>query len=546
MKLAKSLLLGSATAFVAVAGANAADLPSKKAAPVNYVKVCDAYGAGFYTIPGTDTCIKVGGRVRADYAFVPKQDIYTQATGAPLTWGKTGTSGPDYTKTVFDPSSSAGKAAAGLQQTGWETRGRVDMDARTATAYGTVQTVFSTRLARTTGSLANASGADSSGASPTLEAAYIRFAGFTFGVARDNFAYMPSRFYGAGHWGSFANGAKQIAYTAALGGGFSATIALQDPVDTTLGGFDYTSIQSTSNKNSFGTRGPVDENIPQVNARIDLEQGWGNLSLAGAARYIHSASTSRDNVQTSTGFYIKDPVSGDNGIYDRFNVNKTAYALGLGTKFNLPMIASGDALWLTAAWARGMTEYTTNWSSFKSSAYKRDVGGFQLNHPSYVYTGSSYTGATAPGISLVDSWNVAGVFDHYWAPQWRQSFLASYGKVKAPSAAKNCANGIDLSVNGAGGAASTSATSTAINGCFGDAQVWNVGSQVAFLPTKDFEIGVELLYANTKYNAPDGGWGLKTTDKIFGSSCYANAAGDSKATCSSHNVTGRLRVERTF
>jgi len=39
MKLAKSLLLGSATAFVAVAGANAADLPSKKAAPVNYVKI---------------------------------------------------------------------------------------------------------------------------------------------------------------------------------------------------------------------------------------------------------------------------------------------------------------------------------------------------------------------------------------------------------------------------------------------------------------------------------------------------------------------------
>ncbi|MBX9740438.1 MAG: porin, partial [Beijerinckiaceae bacterium] len=65
MKLVKSLLLGSATAFVAAAGAQAADLPSRKAAPASYVKVCDAYGAGFFYIPGTDTCIKIGGRVRA-------------------------------------------------------------------------------------------------------------------------------------------------------------------------------------------------------------------------------------------------------------------------------------------------------------------------------------------------------------------------------------------------------------------------------------------------------------------------------------------------
>ena len=59
MTLAKSLLLGTAAGFAVVAGAQAADLPSRKAAPANYVKICDAYGAGFYTIPGTDTCLRV-------------------------------------------------------------------------------------------------------------------------------------------------------------------------------------------------------------------------------------------------------------------------------------------------------------------------------------------------------------------------------------------------------------------------------------------------------------------------------------------------------
>ncbi|NBS02452.1 MAG: porin, partial [Rhizobiales bacterium] len=52
MKLTKSLLLASVAGFAAVASAQAADLPSKKAAPVEYVKVCPTYGPGFFYIPG--------------------------------------------------------------------------------------------------------------------------------------------------------------------------------------------------------------------------------------------------------------------------------------------------------------------------------------------------------------------------------------------------------------------------------------------------------------------------------------------------------------
>ena len=68
MKMVKSLLLGSAAGLVAMAGAQAADLPVK-AKPVQYVKICSLYGAGFYYIPGTDTCIKIGGYVRAEVNF---------------------------------------------------------------------------------------------------------------------------------------------------------------------------------------------------------------------------------------------------------------------------------------------------------------------------------------------------------------------------------------------------------------------------------------------------------------------------------------------
>ena len=66
MKMVKSLLLGAAAGFVAMTGAQAADLPVK-AKPVQYVKICTLYGDGFYYIPGSDTCIKFSGYVRADY-----------------------------------------------------------------------------------------------------------------------------------------------------------------------------------------------------------------------------------------------------------------------------------------------------------------------------------------------------------------------------------------------------------------------------------------------------------------------------------------------
>ena len=63
----KTLLLGSAAALLMAGGAQAADLSI--AAPVDYVRVCDAFGVGYWYIPGTDTCLKIGGYVQFDIRF---------------------------------------------------------------------------------------------------------------------------------------------------------------------------------------------------------------------------------------------------------------------------------------------------------------------------------------------------------------------------------------------------------------------------------------------------------------------------------------------
>src|SRR5688500_17013056 len=79
----KSLLLGSAAALVAVSGARAADaVVIAEPEPMEYVRVCDTYGVGFYYIPGTETCLKVSGYLRYDIGVGARgiQDTHDKST----------------------------------------------------------------------------------------------------------------------------------------------------------------------------------------------------------------------------------------------------------------------------------------------------------------------------------------------------------------------------------------------------------------------------------------------------------------------------------
>ena len=82
----RNLILGSAAGLLAISGAQAADLPVKAKA-VEYVRICSLYGAGFFYIPGTDTCIKLGGYLRVDTT------VNGGAHGAPA-WNGDRSAGP--------------------------------------------------------------------------------------------------------------------------------------------------------------------------------------------------------------------------------------------------------------------------------------------------------------------------------------------------------------------------------------------------------------------------------------------------------------------
>ena len=143
MTFTKSILLGAAAAITGVASAQAADLPSRKSAPVEYVRICDAYGAGYFFIPGTQTCL----RIRA--AFARTTPMFPRRTSARLR---------HQLAVLRRPASALASRAEAQHTLGWEARGRIAFDARTQTAWGTVQTVALLRMSRTTGVIASSDG----------------------------------------------------------------------------------------------------------------------------------------------------------------------------------------------------------------------------------------------------------------------------------------------------------------------------------------------------------------------------------------------------
>src|SRR5258708_28540861 len=134
MRPVKRVLLGSAAGVFAVAGAQAADL-AVKAKPVEYVKVCSLYGAGFWYVPGTDTCIKIG-------AFVKLQLQEHMNSGGPFLMGAAANGAGD----------AGGRSdRVDTSQFSFNNRSAVSFDMRTQTEYGTLRSYFDA-FSQTTGS----------------------------------------------------------------------------------------------------------------------------------------------------------------------------------------------------------------------------------------------------------------------------------------------------------------------------------------------------------------------------------------------------------
>jgi len=228
----RSLLLGSAAALAAATSANAADAVfAPEPEPVEYVRVCDAYGAGFFYIPGTETCLQVSGYV----------------------WYQIGATSDDGLG-VSDTQNYWGFAPDGWNKS---VRARVNFDARSETEWGTLRSYI--RLQ------ADWNGVGDGGV--TADQAYIELGGLRMGYTESAWAETVNGIssYGSHSWGGLYYGYQQralIQYNFASNGVFG-TISLEDDA---LAGEGY---------------------MPDVVGLIGYQGGWG--AVWARAAYDESA-----------------------------------------------------------------------------------------------------------------------------------------------------------------------------------------------------------------------------------------------------------------
>ena len=258
MTLMKSILLGSATGLVAVAGAQAADLPTKKAAPAaaNYVKVCSIPGGAGFVIPGSETCLQFSG-------FVAVEAIYVQRKNGTLS-----------------------------DRFGLDGRGSLTFDAYTNTAWGLLQSE-----ARFDGNGGGASvpGNFSTGGGMGLDHAWFHIAGFEGGVAAGSYFNQSGLGTISDNFGAPDVGGKAyLGYTASFGGGFSAGVAIEDATGRR---------QAATGDVFAGTR------YPDLSAKLGVAQTWGSASLSGTIHRTSLDATSASGAATYMGWGVAGAVS---------------------------------------------------------------------------------------------------------------------------------------------------------------------------------------------------------------------------------------------
>ncbi|RWA73409.1 MAG: porin [Mesorhizobium sp.] len=225
----KSLLLGSAAALIAVSGARAVDAVTvAEPEPAEYVKICDVYGSGYFYIPGTETCLRIGGYIRYDIGFgdiAGHQDV------------------PD-------------RMGDGTHDT-YHKLARFTLKTWTGqeTELGTLRTYTENRF-----NFGDGWDEEDSGSQWSLNFAWIQLGGFRVGkdeTAWDTFSgYAGSVIEDSlvGYGGDFDT--NLIQYTFDAGNGFSAVVSLEDGDGANT----------------------IDSYIPHMVGGVKYTQGWGGVS----------------------------------------------------------------------------------------------------------------------------------------------------------------------------------------------------------------------------------------------------------------------------
>ena len=554
MTLIKSLLLGSAAGIVAVATAQAADLPTRKAAPVEYVRVCNVGGITGWTLPGSDTCVKLsgyitaqfeGGNLSTQYNYGSIGDAYTAATTtlappipavvAGLTSISTGTpSGlPLDSRTtqrvLIAASPAQNNQTFNRNQVGWTTRANFGFDFASNTAYGPLIGHFDIN--------SEAGNGFDNVNNTYLNTGYLTWAGITAGKAQSFYSFVG----GGDNWANFAspdqkgfNEPDLLAYTASFGGGFTATIAAQSQGceagagcysggGTDFGAPNFGNIGTSSLSPSLITFGG--QKWPDFVGALHVKQGWGEAQVSGVIHNVNVYDTAYNVAPFNT-------VTGSAGcglsqaLPCNAQHNQIGWGVDAGVKVNLPSFGAGDDALITGSYTQSAV-----WYSGLPDMMWGENGQVNGNgQPMFMQ--DAFFNPVTNSWSKPTAWSVSALIEHHFTPQFYLDLEGSVGQLKWSNQGGGC------SIIGLAGCTTASFATGAISP---SATTWLVGADLGWNPVTNLNFDLELMYQSTNQSAPAGflgtiyNWGQ--TNQFF-------VPGDWHGV--SDGFAGRLRITRYF
>jgi len=91
---------------------------------------------------------------------------------------------------------------------------------------------------------------------------------------------------------------------------------------------------------------------------------------------------------------------------------------------------------------------------------------------------------------LTTGWQVNASYEHYWTPQFHESFYGGIEEIRYNSQANNML----CTAEGAGTGALTGSLAVAAPGCNNNFDIWSVGNRLQYDFTKTLYIGVDFLH----------------------------------------------------
>jgi len=554
MTLIKSFLLSSAAGIVAVASAQAADLPTRKAAPVEYVKICNVGGITGWTLPGSDTCVKFSGYLTAQFVGGNLETEYN--------WGTVGNAVTAINNTTTLPASLGTNlqssvlnndtrqtqrvliAASAPQQnttyyrdaTGWTSRMNFGFDIASNTAYGPLIGHFD--LNAESGQFL-----DNTGTSVYVNTGYVTWAGITAGKQASFFSFTG----GGDNWANFFspdrkgfNEPELLAYTASFGGGFSATLSAESP-GTVGGSGSGTQSGAPNYTNPGGNEGGIGklntfttqfagQRCPDIVGALHVKQGWGEAQVSGVIHNVNVFDTVYDGAPFNTATGSVGCGLGLTGTFVACNGqhSQVGWAVDAGVKINLPSFGAGDNFLVTGEYGQSATWY----SGLTGEAMWGEFGQTNGNGQP-MFLSDAFFNPLTNSWSKPTTWSVSALLEHHFTPQFYVDLEGSVGGFSWDNMGGGCNFALGLS---------SCLASQAVQGPLSpNGTAWLIGADLGWNPVTNLNFDLELMYMDVNQARPSGFLGTVynsgQTDEFF-------VPGDWKG--NSNGFAGRFRITRYF